>query len=209
VAGFIAGIFTFPTVFYSGLLVLVVLYWLVASSGLGDFDSADSDLAIDTDLDIADSSLSVNGILAKFNLDGIPLTITLSFIILVSWILSFLAVFFIYPMLPAGWVQIAIGLWILVLAPVVAAIFVSPLLQPLKPIFKKQPVKHAKDLIGQYVKVRSGKVTATVGEAVLEDGGAGLILKIRCAEPNKIVRGDLVKLYSHDQATGIYQIALK
>lgn len=207
--GFITGIFTFPTVFYSGLLFLVLFYWLIAGFSLGDFESTEGDVALDTDLDVTDSSLSFTGLLSKFKLDGIPLTISLSFIILASWVISFLAVYFIYPMLPSGWVQIAIGVWILVLAPVVGATLISPLLQPLKPIFKHQPVKRSKDLIGQTVTVRSGKVTATVGEALLQDGGAGLILKIRCAEPNLIARGDSVKLYSHDQTTGIYQVTFK
>jgi len=206
VGGFIAGIFTFPTVFYSGLLVLVLLYWLVAGFGLGDFESSDGDVALDTDIDVGESSLSVSGLLSKFKLDGIPITISLSFIILASWVLSFLAVYFIYPIIPSGWVQIAIGVWILLLVPVVAAIIVSPLLQPLKPIFRKLPEKLAKDLVGKTVIVRSGKVTATVGEATLQDGGAGLILKIRCAEENTIARGDSVKLYSLDKTTGIYQI---
>jgi len=206
VGGFIAGIFTFPTVFYSGLLILVLLYWLVAGFGLGDFESSEGDVALDTDLDIGESSLSVSGLLSKFKLDGIPITISLSFVILGAWVLSFLVVYFIYPMLPSGWVKIAIGVWILVLAPVVAAILVSPLLQPLKPVFKKQPEKLAKDLVGQTVTVRSGKVTAIVGEATLQDGGAGLILKIRCAEENDIARGDSVTLYSFDQVTGFYQI---
>ena len=70
--GFIAGIFTFPTVFYSGLLVLVLLYWLVAGFGLGDFESSEGDVALDTDLDIGESSLSVSGLLSKFKLNGFP-----------------------------------------------------------------------------------------------------------------------------------------
>lgn len=204
--GFIAGIFTFPTVFYSGLLVLVLLYWLAASFGLGDLQGSDGDVVLDTDIDVAESSLSLNGLLTKFKLDGIPLTITLSFIVLASWVISFLAVYFIYPMLPSGWVQIAIGVWILLLAPILAAAIISPLLQPIKPVFKKLPQKQAKDLVGQYVTVRSGKVTAKVGEATLQDGGAGLILKIRCVESNEISRGDSVKLYSFDHTTGIYQV---
>jgi len=207
VGGFISGIFTFPTVFYSGLLVLVLLYWLMAGFGLGDFESSEGDVALDTDIDLdVESSLSMSGLLSKFKLDGIPITISLSFIILASWVISFLAVYFIYPMLPAGWVQIAIGAWILVLAPVIGAIIISPLLQPLKPIFRKQPEKLAKDFVGQYATVRSGKVTASVGEATLQDGGAGLILKIRCAEENQIARGDAVQLYSFDQTTSIYQV---
>ncbi|PWQ98093.1 hypothetical protein [Leucothrix arctica] len=206
---FITGIFTFPTVFFSGLLVLVLFYWLTAVLGVSSFETAEGDVALDTDLDVSDTSFSIANLLSKFRLDGIPITISLSFIILASWVLSFLAVYFIYPVIPQGWIQIAVGFWILLLVPVLSATIVSPLLQPLKPIFKKTPEKRAVDLVGQYVTVRSGKVTATVGEAVFHDGGAGLILKIRCPEENEIKRGDSVKLFSFDQVTHTYQITHK
>ncbi len=197
---FTHNIFTFPTVFFSGLLVLVIIYWLSAMVGVVDIDSGDADLDADTDTGI------LGGWLSKFKLDGIPLTITLSFIILVSWVLCFLAVHFIYPMLPETWVQIMVGFWALVITPVVAALIISPLLQPLKPLFKKQRVTSNTDLVGQYAIVRSGKVTATFGEAEFQDGGAGLIIKVRADEPNQIRRGDQVALLSHDAAGSTYHV---
>ncbi len=199
---FLHNIFTFPTVFYSGLLVLVMLYWLSAVLGFADMDVFDGDVDID-----ADSGAGfIATWLTRFKLDGIPLTITLSFVILGAWMLSFLAVHFLYTLLPEGWVQIAIGFWVLLLAPVVAAIAVSPLLQPLKPLFKKLPEKNADSLLGHYVIVRSSKVTATFGEADLADGGAGLILKIRAAEPNDFQRGDKAMLHSYNAAANTYNV---
>jgi hypothetical protein len=209
VSEFITGIFTFPTVFFSGLLVLVLFYWLTAVFGISSFETAEGDVAFDADLDASDGTFNIANLLSKFRLDGIPITISLSFIILASWVLSFLAVYFIYPVIPQGWIQISVGVWILLLAPVLAATIVSPLLQPLKPIFKKLPEKRAVDLVGQYVTVRSGKVNATFGEAVFQDGGAGLILKIRCPDENEIKRGDSVKLFSFDKVTHTYQITHK
>lgn len=199
---FLHNVFTFPTVFYSGLLVLVVLYWLSAVVGFADVDVFDGDVDLDVDADPG----FIASWLTRFKLDGIPLTITLSFVILGAWILSFLAVHFLYPILPEGWVQIAIGFWVLLLAPVIAAILVSPLLQPLKPLFKKLPEKNAASLLGRYVIVRSSKVTTAFGEADLADGGAGLILKIRAAEPNAFKRGDKVMLHSYDPASNTYNI---
>lgn len=203
---FILGIFTFPTAFYTGLLALVLLYWLTAIFGLSSFDTSDGDMALDTDMEVGDNSYSVANVLSKFKLEGIPTTISLSFIILVSWVVSFVAVHFLFPMIPEDWIQVTIGFWILVIAPILSAAIVSPFLQPLKPIFKKRPDKRSQDSVGQYALVRSGKVTATVGEATLQDGGAGLILKIRCLEANKIARGDLVKLYRYDPTTGTYLV---
>ena len=46
---FTHNIFTFPTVFYSGLLVLVILYWISAMVGVVDIDSGDADLDADND----------------------------------------------------------------------------------------------------------------------------------------------------------------
>lgn len=199
---FIQDIFTFPTIFYGGLLILVILYWLSAVVGVIDIEALEGDLDIDTDSEAS----GLAGWLTKFKLDGIPLTMTASLVILVSWVLCFLAVHFIYPLLPGGWVQIAMGFWILLITPVIAAMLISPLLQPLKPLFQTLPEKSAADLVGQYAVVRSGKVTATMGEADFQDGGAGLILKIRSEEPNQIKRGNRVKLKKYDQNNNTYQV---
>ncbi|MGB0845352.1 MAG: hypothetical protein ACPGSM_01460 [Thiolinea sp.] len=201
-AGFIEGIFTFPTVFYGGLLVLVVLYWLSAIFGIAEVDSFDGDM----DLEAEGDASGLSGWLTKFKLDGIPLTITLSLIILASWVLCFVAVHYIYHLLPAVWIKILVGFWLLLIAPVIAAVLISPILQPLKPLFKKLPEQRAANLVGQYAVIRTGKVTATMGEADFQDGGAGLILKVRAAEPNAFKRGDRVKLKSYDIDSSTYQI---
>ncbi len=206
-ADFIQGILAFPTVFYSALLIVVVLYWLSAVFGVAELDVLDGDVDLD-----AGAETEVSGVLAwltKFKLDGIPLTITLSLVTLLSWVLCFLAVHFAYPLVPIDWVRMLLGGWILLITPVVAAVMVSPVLQPLKPVFRKAPAKQVTDLAGQFAKVRSGKVTPDFGEAELSDGGAGLILKIRAAEPNSIKRGDQVKLKVYDSVTHTWQVSAR
>lgn len=201
-AAFVNNLFTFPTICFSGLLVLISLYWISAILGMVDIEILDGDLEIDAEADPA----GLTGWLHKFKLDGIPLTITLSFVTLAAWFISFLAVHFIYPHLPPNWIQLSVGLWILVLAPVIAALIVSPLLQPLKPLFKKLPEKNATSLLGKRVQIRSHKVTSSFGEALLADGGAGLILKVRATEPNTLVRGQTAVLHSYDTTTNTYQV---
>lgn len=201
-AQFTQELLVFPTIFYGALLIIVVLYWLSTILGAFELDVLDGDIELETDTDAS----GVAAWLSKFRLEGIPLTITLSLIILFSWILCFVATHFIYPVLPESWIQILIGFWILIITPVIAAVLVSPLLQPLKPIFKKSPIKSATDFTGQFATVRSGKVTADFGEAELSDGGAGLILKIRSAEPNNIKRGDQVKLHSYEAGSNSWQV---
>ncbi|CAA6805441.1 MAG: Unknown protein [uncultured Thiotrichaceae bacterium] len=197
---FIQQVFVFPTVFFSALLTFVVLYWLTTVLGVLGVDSLDSDWETDAE------PAGIGGWLIKFKLDGIPLTISLSFIILVSWVFSFLAVHFIYPVLPAGWVQIAVDFWLLLLIPIVAAAIVSPFLQPLKPLFKKTKEVTFEDRIGMRVAIRTGYVNETFGEAELADGGAGLILKVRASEPNTFKRGDTSILRAYDETTNTYRL---
>nr|WP_286145911.1 hypothetical protein [Shigella sp. FC1967] len=61
-------------------------------------------------------------------------------------------------------------------------------------------------MIGKLAIVRSANVTEDKGEAVLEDGGAGLILQIRAPEHANIKRGDSVVIISYDALTHSYQV---
>ncbi|HEK2625734.1 TPA: ubiquinone biosynthesis protein UbiH, partial [Proteus mirabilis] len=48
--------------------------------------------------------------------------------------------------------------------------------------------------VGKFAVVRSEYVTESKGEALLEDGGAGLILQIRAPATENIKRGDSQQL---------------
>jgi magnesium-transporting ATPase (P-type) len=201
---FIQIILNFPTLFYTVLLSFISLFWLSTILGLADIDTLDGNVDLDVDADPAANTLAVW--LNKFKLEGIPLTITLSLIILTSWVLCFLGVYFIYPHLPTGWVGVAIGFWLIVLTPIMAAIIISPFLQPLKPLFKKEAAQSSFDFLGKTATVRTGKVTLNFGEAEVSDGAAGLIIKIRAEEPNDIQRGDKVILENYNTIDSTYQI---
>ena len=198
---------TFPTVFYSGLLAIVTIYWLFSIIGFLDIDMLDADVDIDVE---ADSNPSVfSNFLIKFKLDGVPVTLSLSFIILFSWIICFLVTHYGISLISEEWVRVLIGLWLIILAPFITAPLVAIIIAPLKPLFKKQEEQSSKDIIGRTAKVRSSKVTANFGEAELHDGGAGLILKIRAEEPNKLKRGDQVLLQKYNLAGNTYWVVEK
>ncbi|MEZ5480371.1 MAG: hypothetical protein R3E95_23680, partial [Thiolinea sp.] len=132
-AAFLEIVFSFPTLVFSILLLVIMLYWLVALLGMMELDILDGD----ADLDSETEGGFFASWLSKFKLDGLPLTIILSAVTLVSWVLCVLAVHFIYPQIPESWVQMLLGGWLLAITPVVAALLVAPLLQPLKPFFRK------------------------------------------------------------------------
>lgn len=66
--------------------------------------------------------------------------------------------------------------------------------------------KSVHQLIGKLAIVRSANVAENKGEAVLEDGGAGLILQVRAPEQENIKRGDNVIIISYDASTHSYQV---
>ena len=198
---------TFPTVLYSGLLSIVTLYWIFSIIGFFDIDVLD----INTELDMeAEGDISFLGqFLSKFKLDGVPLTISLSLIILFSWVLCFLVTYWFSSQIPQEWLRVIVGLWIIVLAPFITVPIVFIIIAPLKPLFTQQQECSAKDIIGQVAIVRSSKVTANFGEASFDNGGASLILKIRTTQSNKLKRGDQVILKKYNIEKHSYFVIAK
>jgi len=48
--------------------------------------------------------------------------------------------------------------------------------------------------------VRTGSVTGTFGEALLEDGGAGLVVRVRVDRELPVKRGDQMLIVDYDEA---------
>lgn len=203
---FLSNAFTFPTVFYTGLLILVFLYWLISAFGFMEFE------AIETEIDAdAGDAQGIAVWLTKFKLDGIPFTLSLSLIIFIAWVACLLMVDLLLATdINSEWVRIALSIWLLILAPAIAVPIVAVLLSPLRPLFKKikesdQPPT-AESFVGAAGSIRSGKVTQSHGTAEIADGGAGLIVQIRADEPNNYQRNDRIILSSYLEATNTYLI---
>ncbi len=201
---FLNNIFSFPTLFYTGLLILTILYWLSSSLGLADFDLGDG-IEFESP-DVSDTS----GWLNKFKLDDIPLTISISFVILLSWMICFIAVHYYQGQLSSDVIEVFVGIWIIILAPFISAPIVGTLLTPLKPLFRKlrenAEGRMANSLIGHVAVIRTNKVTMTFGDAEIDDEGANLILKVRAAEPNNFKRGDSVVITEYMADENTYRI---
>lgn len=206
---FLSNILVFPTIFYTGLLILVVIYWLNSIIGLTNFETIETNLETEIDVDVSDVS-GLASWLTKFKLDGIPFTLTLSFIIFFSWIFCFFMVEVFIKDFDKEWVRVALGFWGIILSPVLAIPITAILLSPFKPIFRKlreeakQP--EANDFVGGIAIIRSGKVNQSHGSVELNDGGAGLVLQVRAKEPNRFQRGDSVILKEYQPANNTYLI---
>ncbi len=209
---FYQNISSFPTVFFTFFLLIVVLYWLVAVLGLVDLD------ILDFDIPDADGSLDINpdtgltnanvlaGVMLRFGLYGVPVTIILSFIALFGWFLCYYLVHFLFGFIPDGFISFLVGIPILLVSLYVSVMITATVIKPLRPLFKKSSQDTLKRVLGQTAIVRTSRVDNNFGEALLEDGGAGLILKVRTIEGTTFQKGDRVVLLEHDKQKNVYRV---
>lgn len=203
---------TFPTVIFSVVLLLCIFYWVLAVLGLVEIDALDFDIPdIDGEgVSLQNDALSnlnvMAGLLVKLGLNGVPFPVVLSFIALLGWAFSFLLVYFIYPLVPGAVLEFLVGFVILVFALYVSALTTARIIKPMRPIFKASNQQYQKQILGQTAVVRTGEVTPEFGEATLEDGGAGLIIKVRSFNNETFHRGDKVVLLEHNKVDNTYKV---
>ena len=203
-------VMSFPTVIFTVLLIICLLYWVVAVLGMVDLDLLDMDL--DGDIDSADSIQAQNGIaglLLKFGLGGVPLTITITFIALFGWLLSYYASYFIKPLVPTSLLKVVASIGILVTVTYIAIMLTSQVIKPIRSIFAKLNIDETKHILGQVVTVRSGVVTKDRGEAIMNDGGADLLLNIRASGSSEHRKGDEVVVIEQINKNNLYRVISK
>ena len=204
---FYQNIGSFPTIIFTILLGVSAVYWAGAVLGIVDIDF----LNIDTDLDLnVDSPHSAPDVLAALllrgGLVGVPVVITLTLIFLIGWLICYYLVHFLMGGISNGFLRFLIGIPVFGVSLIGSAWITSFLIQPLKPFFKKATAQKHKHILGQRAVVRTSRVDANFGEAVLDDGGAGLILKIRSSEQDTFKQGDRVVIFERLNDDNIYRV---
>ncbi len=200
---FLQSALSFPTVLFSFLLCVAILYWCVAAMGIADVDLLDIE---------ADSALDgvhpegLAGLLLKLGLNGVPVTLVLTLLFFFAWMLSYFVEVLLLRHLPLGLLRYPLGLLVMPVAVLLAVPVSAALCRPLRPLFRKLEATSSKSVLGQTAVVRSGRVSANFGEALLEDGGAGLILRVRADEARGFKRGDRVVLLEYLPGEHAYRI---
>jgi hypothetical protein len=209
---FYQNIASFPTVFFTFFLLVTLLYWLVAVLGFVELDILDFDIPdVDGGLDInSDNGLSAPDVLAglmlRFGLRGVPVTIIISLVSLFGWLVSYYAVYLLNIVLYEGLVRWLFGLPILLAALYVGVMITALVIKPLRPLFKNAQQETIKRVLGQSAIVRTSRVDSGFGEAILEDGGAGLVLKVRATGEKEFSKGDKVVLLEYIKSENVYRV---
>lgn len=202
---------SFPTVFFSVFLLLCIFYWCFAVLGMieidvFDFDTPDIDIALDADGEPLTDLSVMAGVLFKFGLNGVPISIIVSIISLLGWFFSFLVVYYIFPYVPGDILKVIAGIGVLLAVLYISAIITAYIIKPLRPIFLATNQDTQKVILGQTAVVRTGEVNKKFGEAFLEDGGAGLILKVRSYKDEVFKKNDRVVLLEYVKESNIYKV---
>jgi len=145
-----------------------------------------------------DSPGALAAIMHALRLRSAPATVVLSLLVTFSWLVSVIAmqvVTRIWPALQGTLLSVST----LLIAPIVALPLTSIAVRPLASLFTPRHAMAKADLIGKTCVVRTGSVSDRFGEATLEDGGAGLVIRVRVDGDKKLSRGEHALIVDFDR----------
>lgn len=201
---FLLNIFTYPTVIFTVVLGVAAIYWLFAIVGLVDMDVLDLDVDLDADLE---GLTGLAGLLVTLGLTGVPLTLVVTVLALLGWLISYFVVhlFFFWP--AGSWLSYVVGTVVIPVAVALSVPLTAQIIKPLKPLFRKAyTAAPQKVLIGQPCLIRSSRVDMGFGEATATVEGASLILKVRADPAKQLKKGDRAVMIEYRAAENSYLV---
>ena len=149
------------------------------------------------DLGDAEGVGAIAALVHALHLRSAPATVVLSLIITFAWLISVTVMQVVTRSMPS--VQ---GFWVsaatLLSAPVLALPLTSIAVRPLAKVFAPRRALTKADLIGKTCVVRTGSVSDKFGEAILEDGGAGIVIRVRVDPGKRLGRGEHALIVDFD-----------
>jgi len=205
---FLDAVLAFPTMVYTVLLGVVLFYWLLAIVGLVDLES--SGLEIETELQ-ADAEVGDLGTLAGFlvalGINGVPFSIVVSLMVLLSWTFSCLFGMWLLPLVPTALLSAVAGTGVLILCPLLALPITARLIRPMRGLFVTHNAMSNHQLVGQTCKVLTGHVDERFGRAEVSTRGAGVNISVWAETPNDLAKGSVARIIEYDPARQRYLIA--
>lgn len=206
-SSFIEAATSYPTVIYTALLGVVLIYWLLALLGIVDFESAgldiDADLHADAD---ADDIGELAGYLVAFGLNGVPFSVVVTLIVLIAWTLSCLAGMWLLPLVPTTLLRVATGTGVLLASFGAALPVTARTIRPMRGLFVTHSAISNTALVGQTCRVLTSAVDERFGRAEVSTRGAGLNIRVWAHAPNSLAKGSVARIVEYDAAAERYLI---
>lgn len=178
-SAFLAAALSLPTVVFTALLGLFLVYALATIIGALDIEW------LDGALDIDDTGWDA----------GVPLAVVLGVSCVFAWLTSFAAMKF----LPeTALVKIGVGLG----AAALGALIGGRVCRPFRRFFVVTEGPHRQALVGKICTIRSLKVSDAAGTAELGD----ITAEVRCFRENDLTIGSKAIVYDYDSTAGTYHV---
>jgi hypothetical protein len=167
---------------------------LDAGSAAGDglLDGLDPDAGVD-----AHGPGLLAMMLSTLKLTTVPLTVSLSFLVLFAWLTSFLLTVHVAPALPVP--ELVSGLGIVAASFVAGTLSASVAVRPLGGMFHTERGRGNRSFIGSIVTVTTGKVTDRFGQAEVTERDHHLIVQVRDGAEQGLAKGDRALLVAWDR----------
>ena len=210
---FLTALLALPTILFTGLMSLVLLYWISVIAGaldmnVGGHGDGGHDLGHHGhDADMAAGGHETHGFLEFLSFGKVPVTIIISIFGFLAWMLSMAGELWLRAPLTA---LISGPLFSLALFPVVvipSLIVTGYVVRPLRVVFN-QHVEHGEEsLIGRMVRVTSRTVDQEFGTATCDNAGAGILMNVICREGVTMVRDNMAVVVEYDASKQVYHVA--
>ncbi|MGH9209360.1 MAG: hypothetical protein ACRD2C_01615 [Acidimicrobiales bacterium] len=203
----------FPAVLFTVLLGLVVLYWVTVLVGVVDvdLDGADGvDLEVAADGGAGGDGVGGDGVLHSLGLAGVPLTVSLSVVVLGGWFVALLGTGLANAADVPVVAAILLGLVVLALALAAGVLVASVVTRPLARLFASTEAEGRQAFVGRTCIVRTTTVTDSFGQAEASDGsGATVLLQVRMSPTDQeadLRRGSSALIVDYDPAAEVFVV---
>ena len=228
---FLTVISTFPTIIFTVPVALTCAYWVFVIIGALDIELLDTLSGLDSFFDGAGEGAAeaaaeaagevgaeaaaeagadtagglLLGLLSAFQIGRVPVTFTLSFWALASWAVAYTGAWF-APQLGFAPIGFLPGLLISAAAFFIGGVVAAIAVRPLGDAFETPEASKRADFIGHTCTIRTGRVDARFGQAECSDGGAGLLIEVRCNSVNGLQKGKKALIVSFDDEREAYVV---
>ncbi|HUQ01376.1 MAG TPA: hypothetical protein VM261_02725 [Kofleriaceae bacterium] len=204
----------FPTVIFTIGLGVCLIYWVFVLLGALDIDllgdatggakgGVEGLKGIKIDHG-HDADVDGGGFWHSLGLATVPITISVSVIMLLCWIGSLLAMRYGSSTVGnlAGWLPAVVLLAVILVGIPLAGMLV----RPLGPVFEIKQGKSNRDYVGHTCTITTGHVDDGFGQATIEDGGTVLVIPVRCDRSGVLGRGHKALVIDFDGARAAYVV---
>jgi len=208
---FVNAATSFPTIIFTVLLGVVLVYWVIAmlSGGLdlttgGGGGSAE---ALDG-LGQGGGGGPLSSIFEALGIGTVPSAIVASLLVVFAWFFSLVGMSFVETLTMSAGVTAVITLGVVVAAMALSMLLTVFATKPIGRMFAHTEGQGRSAMVGRTCVVRTQRVDDSFGQAELTDAeGASLVVDVRSTGDHQFVRGDMALVISFDDEADAFVIA--